>query len=147
VKRSSRWVNVLGVFALFAYALWMMGPYLHSVIARDAAVTSWSNVATSPIDGEVEFTPLSVDHVAVGSDGIIMLVRNERVSRQLLTEAEIRVDLARARVKELGEFLDEIILLDEGRADLKARYADTFRDQLDAEIASLERQIGVTSSG
>jgi hypothetical protein len=120
---------------------------LRSVIVRDAAVTSWSNVATSPIDGEVEFTPLSVDHVAVGSDGIIMLVRNERVSRQLLTEAEIRVDLARARVKELGEFLDEVILLDEGRADLKARYADTFRDQLDAEIASLERQIGVTSSG
>jgi multidrug resistance efflux pump len=72
-------------------------------------------------------------------------LRNERVSRQLLTEAEIRVDLARARVKELGESLDEVMLLDEGRADLKARYADTFRDQLDAEIVSLQRQIQVTS--
>jgi multidrug resistance efflux pump len=145
VKKSSRWVNVLGVLGVAAYTFWVMGPYLRSVIVRDAAVTSWSNVATSPIDGEVEFTPLSVDDVTVGSDGIILLVRNDRVSRQLLTEAEIRVDLARARVKELREFLDDVMLLDEERADLKVRYADTFRDQLDAEIVSLERQIRVTS--
>jgi multidrug resistance efflux pump len=62
----------------------------------------------------------------------------------LVTEAEIRVDHARARVEELREFLDEVTLLDKGRADLKAQYAGTFRDQLDAELASLEGQIGVT---
>jgi len=143
-RKSSRWVYIIGVLVFFAYALWMMGPYLRSVIVRDAAVTSRSNVATSPIDGEVEFRDLGVDRV-VGADGIILLVRNDRLSRQPVIEAEIRVDLARARVAELQELLDEVVLLDEGRADLKARYADTFRAQLDAEIASLERQIGVTS--
>ena len=143
-KKSSRWVYVLGVLVFLAYAFWMTGPYLRSVIVRDAAVTSWSNVATSPIDGEVAFKPLTIDRV-VGSDGVILVVRNDRLGRQTLIEAEIRVNLARSRVKELQEFLDEVMVLDEGRADLKARYADTFRAQLDAEIASLERKIGETS--
>ena len=144
MKRSSAWGYILAVLAFFAYAFWMIGPYLHSVIVRDAAVTSWSNLATSPIDGEVAFKALSVDRV-VGSDGVVLFVRNDRLDRRSLTEAEIRVDLARSRVKELQEFLEEVMLLDAGRADLKARYADTFRAQLDAEIASLEHKIGVTS--
>lgn len=143
-RKSNRWVYIGGVLVFFAYSLWMMGPYLRSVIVRDAAVTSRSNLATAPIDGEVEFKELGVDRV-VGPDGIILLVRNARVSRQPLIEAETRVDLARARVEELQELLDEIMLLDDGRADLKAGYASTFRAQLDAEITSLERQIGVTS--
>jgi multidrug resistance efflux pump len=143
-KRSTRWVYIVGVLVFFTYSLWMMGPYLRSVVVRDAAVTSRSNLATAPIDGEVEFKELGVDRV-VGPDGIILLVRNARLSRQPVIEAETRVDLARARVEELQQLLDEIMLLDEGRADLKAGYASTFRAQLDAEIASLERQIGVTS--
>ena len=144
-KGTNRWVAyVVGVLAFLAYAIWMIGPYLQSVIVRDAAVTSRSNVATAPIEGAVEFKELAVARV-VGSDGIILLVRNDRVSRQPVIEAEIRVDLARARVEELQALLDEVMLLDEGRADLKARYADTFRSQLDAEITNLERQLGVIS--
>jgi len=143
-KKSSRWVYVLGVLVFFAYALWMIGPYLHSVIVRDAAVTTWSNLATAPIDGKVEFRPLAADRV-VDSEGDILLVRNDTLSRESVTAAETRVDLARARVKELQELLHEVMALDEERGDLKAQYADIFRAQLDAEIASLERQIGVTS--
>jgi multidrug resistance efflux pump len=141
---SNRWVYIIGVLGFLAYALWMIGPYLRSVIVRDAAVTSRSNVATAPIDGEVAFKELGGDRV-VGSDGIILLVRNGRVSRQPVIEAQTRVDLARSRVEELQELIDEVMLLDAGRADLKARYANTFRAQLDAEIASLKRQLGVTS--
>jgi hypothetical protein len=48
------------------------------------------NEATSPIDGKLEFKPQSVDGV-VGSDGIIVLVRNDRLSRKSLTEARIQV--------------------------------------------------------
>ena len=48
-------------------------------------------------------------------------------------------------MKELQELLGEIMALDEERGDLKAQYAEIFRGQLDAEIASLERQFGVTS--
>ncbi|HSA80216.1 MAG TPA: HlyD family efflux transporter periplasmic adaptor subunit [Geminicoccaceae bacterium] len=143
-KKSNRWVYIVGVLVFLAYAVWMMGPYLRSVIVRDAAVTSRSNVATAPIDGEVVFKELGVDRV-VGADGIILLVRNDRVSRQPVIEAKIRVDLARSRGEELQKLLDEVMLLDRERADLKARFADIFRSELDSKIASLERQIGVTS--
>ena len=34
---------------LLAYIGWMAGPYLRSVILRDAAVTSWINHTASPI--------------------------------------------------------------------------------------------------
>ena len=73
----------------------MIGPYLHSVIVRDAAVTTWSNVATAPIDGKVEFRRLAADRV-VDSDGDILLVRNDTLSRETVTAAETRLDLARA---------------------------------------------------
>ena len=144
-RRSGRWVYALGVAVFLAYSLWIIGPYLRSVIVRDAAVTTWSNVATAPIDGKVEFRSRAADRV-VDSAGDILLVRNDTLSRETVTAAETRVERARAQVEELQELLDEIILLDEGRGDLKAQYADVFRAQLDAEIASLERQIGVTSS-
>jgi multidrug resistance efflux pump len=142
-RRSSRWVYLLGVMVFFAYALWMIGPYLHSVIVRDAAVTTWSHLATAPIDGKVEFRSRAADRI-VDAQGSIVLVRNDTLSREAVTAAQTRVDLARARVTELHELLAAIKTLDAERGDLKARYADIFRAQLDAEIASLERQIGVT---
>ena len=143
-RRPGRWPYILGVLIFFAYAAWMIGPYLRSVIVRDAAVTSWSYIATAPIDGEVEFRTDAVDRL-VGPDGVILLVRNDRLSRQVATEAQVRLDLARTRVEELQEFLDEVMTLDTERGAIKAQYADTFRAQLDAEIASLESKIGVTS--
>jgi multidrug resistance efflux pump len=143
-RRSGWWAYLAGVLLFLAYAGWMIGPYLRSVIVRDAAVTSWSNLATSPIDGTLAAEALAVGR-AVGSDGIITPVLNDRLIRQALTEAEIRADLARARAAELEEFLNEIVVLDEERAALKGQYGVTFRAQLDAEIASLQRRIGVTS--
>lgn len=138
------WIYAVPVLVFIAYEAWILGPYLRSVIARDAAVTTWSNVATSPIDGEVEFKPLPVDRM-VGSDGIVLWVRNDRLSRQTLTQAEIRVERAQTRVAELAELLDEIVKLDEGRGALKAKYADTFRAQLDTEITDLQQKIRVAT--
>jgi hypothetical protein len=143
-KHPGRWFYVLGILVFLAYTFWMIGPYLRSVIVRDAAVTSWSNVATSPIDGELEFNSLPVDR-RVGSDGVILLVRNDRLSRQIVTEAEIRADLVHSRVEELQQFFHDIIVLEEERRDLKVQYADIFRAQLDAEIESLDHQIRVIS--
>jgi CRP/FNR family cyclic AMP-dependent transcriptional regulator len=40
--------------ALVAYAGWWLAPYVTSVLFRDAAVTTWINVATSPIRGNLE---------------------------------------------------------------------------------------------
>jgi multidrug resistance efflux pump len=144
IRRSGRWLYMLSGLLLVAYALWMLGPYLQSIVTRDAAVTSWSHKATSPIDGELESKPLSAGQV-VGPDGVLVLVRNDRLSRQVLTEREIRVDLARFTVKELQDYLADVVQLDDERAALKAQYAEFFRAQLNVEIAGLEHQIGLAT--
>lgn len=139
MRRGEKPIYVAAGVAFVAYAAWMVGPYLHSVIVRDAAVTSWTNVATSPIDGIVDSKPLPVGEV-IGTDGLILTVRNERATEERVHEARIRAELARARAADFEAFIEEVRLLDQGRGDLKARYADTFRAQLDADITGLERQ-------
>ena len=81
----------------------------------------------------------------VGADGVIVQIENEHLSRQPLTEAEIHVDLTRDRVEKLQNFLEEIKSLDRERAELKGHYADTFRAELDVQIASLRREIKVSA--
>lgn len=141
-RNVGRWIYMLAGMVLLAYVLWMMGPYLQSIIVRDAAVTSWSHKATAPIDGQLELKPLSAGQI-VEPDGVVSLVRNDRVSHQTLTETESRVDLARSTTSELQNYLTDIVQLDEERGALKAQYANIFRAQLDAEIAGLERRIAL----
>ena len=43
--------------ALIAYAGWLFAPYLTSVLFRDAAATTWINVATAPIRGNMDGPP------------------------------------------------------------------------------------------
>jgi len=143
-KRIGRWVYVLAILGFIAYVAWMMGPYLQSIIVRDAAVTTWLNRSSSPIDGTVKWMPLPVGR-KVGADGVIVQIENEHLSRQPLTEAEIHVDSARDRVEELQNFLEEIKSLDRERAELKGHYAGTFRAELDVQIASLRREIKVNA--
>ena len=143
-RRSGRWIYLLGILAFFAYAAWIMGPYLQSIIVRDAAVTTWLNRSSSPIDGTVEWIWVPVGRM-VGADGVIVQIENEHLSRQPLTEAEIHVDLALVRVEELQNFLEEIKSLDRERAELKGHYADNFRAELDVQIASMRREIEVNA--
>ena len=83
-KRRGRWIYWLTIAAFLAYVPWIVGPYLRSVIVRDAAVTSWSNLATAPIDGQVAFGAASVERV-IGPDGVILFIRNDHLSRQDIT--------------------------------------------------------------
>ena len=144
MRRDIKRVSIATIVVFIGYSAWMLGPYLRSIIVRDAAVTSWINAATSPIDGVVGKVPLTVGDV-IGADGVILTVRNDRVSMDPVNRARLRAELARTRVAELETFIDEIKLLDTGRGDLKARYADAFRAQLDVELAGLERQMGALS--
>jgi hypothetical protein len=52
-RRSGRWIYLVGILAFLAYAGWIMGPYLRSIIVRDATVTTWLNWSASPIEGIV----------------------------------------------------------------------------------------------
>jgi CRP/FNR family cyclic AMP-dependent transcriptional regulator len=63
--------------ALVAYVGWWLAPYFTSVLFRDAAVTTWINVATSPIHGNLE-GPVPAVGRRVGADGRIAMVRNQQ---------------------------------------------------------------------
>src|SRR6185369_14212719 len=65
---SQRVMAWLGLVALLVYAGWIGGPYLQSIILRDAAVTTWINIATAPIAGFVEANPL-LPGARVSADG------------------------------------------------------------------------------
>lgn len=40
-KRRRLWIYGLTIAAFLAYVPWIAGPYLRSIVVRDAAVTSW----------------------------------------------------------------------------------------------------------
>jgi len=123
---------------------WKATPYVRSVLVRDAAVTTWSNVATAPINGTIEFPGLSLNE-PVGPDGNVAIVQNDHLTRREYDEARIDVNFARLRVKEFEDFLKEIKSLDTERGDAKSQYADEFRNQLDTKITNLESEISTAN--
>ena len=88
---SRRTVNLLGLGALLLYAGWVGGPYIRSVIVRDAAVTTWISLAPSPIKGFVETQPLYPGQ-RVGPDGRIALIENPLADAAPLARAAAAVD-------------------------------------------------------
>lgn len=40
-RKSGRWIYLVGILGFLAYAGWIMGPYLRSIVVRDATVTVW----------------------------------------------------------------------------------------------------------
>ena len=143
--RRRRWFYALAIAGFLLYAAWILGPYVRSIIVRDAAVTTWSQVATTPIDGTVHFAEHSPGGT-VGPDELIATVRNEHASRQAVEEARGNVVRAEARIAELELQLEEIKSLDEERQSIKALYAETFRDQLDVRILNLEQRVEIARS-
>ena len=142
-RRRRRRILAAGILIFIAYAAWMLGPYLRSVVVRDAAITAWSNTVSSPIQGTIEFMPRNLNG-RVGDDSIVAYVRNAHASREAVERARVQRDFARARVEELQSYFDDIVALDAERAELKAHYADMFRTQLDAKIEHLNRRIAIT---
>ena len=103
-------------------------------------MTTWSNLATVPIDGTITFAGVRL-HETVGDDGQLAIVQNKYLTRQALDEAKIQVRFDKLRVEELEDFLTEIELIDAERGDIQSLYADGFRDQLNTRIGSLENEI------
>jgi multidrug resistance efflux pump len=130
------------VAACLAYAAWMFAPYARSVIVRDAAVTTWVHVATSPIRGVVD-QALPVIGTQVGPDGRVLRVQNPRADVTELHKAELELANATTVVGDLMAYRQEIRELQDERRGAKSQYADLFRADLDAEIAGLERRIEV----
>src|SRR4051794_26726925 len=84
-----------GLLLLLSYAVWIGGPYLRSIVVRDAAVTTWIHVAAAPIDGVVA-NPLGMG-ARVGADGHILTVDDPRADAVAL--ARVRGDLDQAHIR------------------------------------------------
>lgn len=136
------WPYVASIAIFAAYCVWISGPYLHSVIVRDAAVTSWSNVTTAPISGTIEFKALRLNE-PVGDEGVIATIHNEHMSTEAVDNAALKVELVGARVIETRQLLDQIKQFEEERRETKAQYASLFRAQLDTDIAHSQSNIAL----
>lgn len=132
----------LGVAALCLaiYAVVMLWPYLAATLVRGAAVTTWTHLATAPIQGRA---PASLPTIgsAVGADGVVMEIVNDRVDPMPVLTAEAAFADARLRLTAAQEYLDQVRALDGQRRELMKRHAADYRADLDAEIAVHEARL------
>jgi multidrug resistance efflux pump len=123
---SRRLWAFVGLAALLAYTAWIGAPYLRSVVVRDAAVTTWINTTSAPIDGFLSGKPLHVGD-SVGEDGLIASVENPLQDATPVVRAEADLDKAKQRVRGLQELTTGL------EADAAARAA---MELADAKVAA-----------
>jgi multidrug resistance efflux pump len=144
--RLDRWrtAGVIALIALVAYIGWTGGPYLRSIILRDAAVTSWINPTTSPIVGYVGPHPLYPGE-RVGADGRIAVIEDPLADRSALARAE--ADLARAEQRRRAA--EQLVGLRQSNVDARAAvaqaYAESFKQDLDTRIAAANGSLSLTT--
>ena len=126
--------------ALVACAVWWLAPYFTSVLFRDAAVTAWINVATSPIHGNLNGPPPAVGE-RLGAEGRIATVRNFQADPSEMERATAEVGRAEAEVAELEAYLGRIQDLDAQWRARTADYADTFKRNLEIEIHGARQEL------
>jgi len=123
-RRRATWI---GLGALILFWAWIGWPYFHSIVVRDAAVTTWLNVATAPIGGDLDGAALRPG-TAVGPDGFLARIVNPRADRVPLERA--LGDLAAAEAR-----LAQVRRAQEARTRLGAAYAAAFQQQLAIRLA------------
>jgi hypothetical protein len=136
------WPYAVAVVLFVGYCIWIAGPYLRSIIVRDAAITTWSNTVTAPIEGTVTLAPVTFGG-RTGDDGLIATVTNLHISREAVDAAALQVAEATARRDDAQNFLREVESLEDDRRATKAHYAEIFRGQLDVRIAALKSEIAI----
>ncbi|GAB5373887.1 MAG: hypothetical protein AcusKO_03490 [Acuticoccus sp.] len=140
-----RTIYIVAVGAFLAYSFWMLGPYLRSVVVRDAAVTTWARRAVAPIAGEI-VGDLPAAGTVVGAGGVITTIRNTRLldeTRNVETYRDALV-AAGARIAEMDAYVGELDAMDDDRRAIRAEQERAFHTQLETEIANLERRLAVT---
>lgn len=130
---SPRLVAGLGLAVLAAYLVWIGGPYLRSIIVRDAAVTTWINIVRAPIDGYLDPQALRPGD-RVGSDGRIVSLDNPLADPTPLIQARAARDAALARLESHKAVVAGLERVVANRTRLADDYVKTFRRQLEAKI-------------
>ncbi len=139
-----RSAGLTALAALIIYIGWIGGPYLRSVILRDAAVTSWINPAPAPIVGYVGPRPLYPGE-RVGAEGRIAVIEDPLADRSALARAEADVKRAEQRLKAA----EQLVLLRQSTVDARTTvahaYAATFTQDLDTRIKAASGSLSATS--
>ena len=115
---------------------------LYVVLFRDAAVTTWLNVATAPIDGTVEGFDVKPGQRITGSGDVGRIV-NHSVDRSGVIRAEGAAKRAEARLAELVAYDNRVSALTREWQDRRSRYADGFRTDLDLRVQELEHHVAL----
>ena len=140
-RRSNRMVFGIAMVALLAYAAWLVGPYVRSILVRDASVTSWTRATTSPIAGEI-VSDLPDVAVATGTDGYVIDIRNDRLFREadIIVRMTSQLELAEVRVTELESYVARLEDLVAQRDERVRRYGEIFLQEVTTNIATLEEE-------
>jgi multidrug resistance efflux pump len=136
------WPYATAVLIFLVYIAWISGPYLRSILVRDAAITTWSNLATAPIRGTITFEPIAIGG-KISPNGLLATVTNNHVSQAHIDEVSLRVSLGEARLEHARDLLAEIETLEDDRRATKSRYADVFRKQLDTKLDNVLSEITI----
>jgi multidrug resistance efflux pump len=126
----------LGLAGTLLYVVWMGGPYLRSIIVRDAAVTTWINVVPAPISGYT--TDLLYPGDRVGEDGRVARIDNPLADRTPLARAQGELDHAQAQLAAQRDLVDRMQRIVDARTAGAAAYAATFKRDLDIIITSAD---------
>jgi len=138
-------VVLLSLVVLAVYVTWIAGPYLRSIIVRDAAVTSWINPLTAPIDGYVGPDILRAGD-RVGADELVGTIEFTDADATAIAQARAALEAAKGRqaaLTQLVEDLDKVVA--ERRAQLAA-FAAAFNQDLDARILAANNNIALIRS-
>jgi multidrug resistance efflux pump len=134
---ASRWlVGGLGLAGTLIYIVWIGGPYLRSIIVRDAAVTTWISIVPAPISGYT--TDLLYPGDRVGEDGRIAKVDNPLADRTPLARAQGELDHAQAQLAAQRDLVERLQRILDARTASAAAYAATFKRDLDIIIRSAD---------
>jgi len=132
---SRRSVQLLALAGLLAYVAWIGGPYLRSIIVRDAAVTTWISFTSAPIRGYVGEHPLYPGE-RVGADGRIVTIKDVLADQTTLIRAEAALLLAQDQLQALEKRAATLQRRVESRGVLADAYATAFKLDLDTRIVA-----------
>jgi len=140
-RRYGRLVKWAALVLLAVYIVWMVGPYLRSVVVRDSAVTAWIQTATAPIYGQLP-EELPQPGMRVGGAGVITEVVNRQADRSGLDVAAADVRRAEAEVVSLKRLLQELERKQAEDRRERASYAKIYQRHLELDIDNLKRRLG-----
>jgi multidrug resistance efflux pump len=147
-KMSQRLTAGVGLAGLVLYMCWIGWPYLESIVVRDAAVTTWVNVTTSPIRGYM--TNALYPGTRTGADGRIATITDTRADARDLAQARAEWLRAEARTNAQAALVGGMRRALQTRATHAHDFADTFVQDLDTSIggatsslASLQLRLGL----